>query len=341
MTVIKISGEIGFDYNSTMISDSLRAAKGDDIDIHIASPGGDVFDGIEIYNMIRDYKRDNPKAQIMMTLKGLGASMASYIMMAPADMRVAEDNAVFMVHNPWILAMGDYKEMGKQAEFLSGLASLMADAYVRVTGKKKTDVQAIMDEETWLFGDEIKAAGFVDDMIPSEDGGKKDEDGKKQALASARLKFGAMISDAQKRADAEANANKAAAMLSTLPGKSGSDKNTNPDAGEGDREEMEIKCFADVKAQLPEVYAEAEKTIGKKAVEDERGRVKALKELGAKGAKVGAVAELIDKTIEEGGTAESIALSVANLVMAAAESAGSIDANGTPSAETIVPAAWV
>lgn len=63
--------------------------------------------------MIRDYKRENPKSQIMMTLKGMGASMASYIMMAPADIRAAEDNAVFMIHNPWSLAIGDYKGNGK------------------------------------------------------------------------------------------------------------------------------------------------------------------------------------------------------------------------------------
>ena len=112
---INISGEIGWDYFTSMLSDDLKAAKGEDLEIDIASPGGDVFAGIEMYNMIRDYKRENPKSQIMMTLKGMGASMASYIMMAPADLRAAEDNAVFMIHNPWSLAIGDYKEMEKQS----------------------------------------------------------------------------------------------------------------------------------------------------------------------------------------------------------------------------------
>ena len=73
---ITISGEIGWDVTSQSLADQFRAAKGEDIDIDIASPGGDVFTGIEIYNLIRDYKRDNPDAQILMTLKGLGASMA-------------------------------------------------------------------------------------------------------------------------------------------------------------------------------------------------------------------------------------------------------------------------
>jgi ATP-dependent protease ClpP protease subunit len=51
--------------------------------------------------------------------------------------------------------------MQKEANFLSGLASLMANAYATRTGKSKKDIQSMMDSETWLFGEEIKAAGFV------------------------------------------------------------------------------------------------------------------------------------------------------------------------------------
>jgi ATP-dependent Clp protease, protease subunit len=314
---INISGEIGFDYFTSTLSGDLKAAKGEDLEIDIASPGGDVFSGIEIYNMIRDYKRDNPKAQIMMTLKGLGASMASYIMMAPADLRAAEDNAVFMIHNPWSLAIGDYKEMEKQSEFLSGLASIMADAYVSVTGKSKQEIQTMMDAETWLFGDEIKDAGFVDEIVPGLDALDKSVDGKKKSLAAAALRFVEMKKNMQRKADAEADSKKIAAMLKSLPGKTGiEDTNTIP-AGEGVPKKMEkYKTVAEFQTAQGDLYKE----IADTAVASERARVKALTDLRVKAGKVGAIAELIDSALASGKTAEDISVNVASLALAAADS---------------------
>ena len=78
MKIINISGEIGYDVMPEDVRNQLAEAGGKDIEIQIASPGGFVFDGIEIYNMIRDYKRKNPNAQILATVKGLAASMAAY-----------------------------------------------------------------------------------------------------------------------------------------------------------------------------------------------------------------------------------------------------------------------
>lgn len=319
---INISGEIGWDYFTSMLSDDLKAAKGGDIEIDIASPGGDVFAGIEMYNMIRDYKRENPKSQIMMTLKGMGASMASYIMMAPADLRAAEDNAVFMIHNPWSLAIGDYKEMEKQSEFLSGLASLMADAYVSVTGKSKSEIQKMMDDETWLFGDEIKAAGFVSEMMPSGSM-DDDKDKKKKALAHAALSFGEMKKNAQKQADAAAYTQKVAAMLKSLPGTTGSEDNHEVPAGEG--EVTVYKTVAEFKGAQADLYKE----IADSAVAAERERVKALSDLKAKASKVGAAVELIDSAIAEGKSAEEIAVNVTSLVLAAADSPGPVHASGS------------
>ena len=327
MKKISISGEIGWDYTAGTIKAELRAAKGDDLEIDVASPGGDVFDGIEIYNAIRDYKRDYPNAQIHMALKGLGASMASYIMMAPADLRTAEDNAVFMIHNPWSLAVGDYKEMEKQSEFLSGLASLMADAYVSVTGKKKPEIQAMMDAETWMFGSEMKDAGFVSDMMPSEsdDGAKKD---KGQALALARGSFDAMKRHAQEKTDT----NRVAAMVRAAVEQS----NTSGVPGAENRPESKggkkVNTLAELKNDAPSVYAEASQSFAKA----ERERIVAVLDIKKKhGDKVGAVAELCDKAIADGRTASDIAVDVLALVTAALESPPAINtgANGTASGE--------
>lgn len=324
---ILISGEIGWDVDAADIAAQFSDAKGGDVDIYIASPGGDVFTGIEIYNVIRDYKRENPDAQILMTLKGIGASMASYIMMAPADMVVAEDNAVFMIHNPWCFTAGDYHEMQDASDFLAGLASIMADAYAKKTGKSKAEIQTLMDNETWLFGDEIKAAGFVDDMVKSDDD-KKD---KSQALAAARLQFGAMANSAQKKTDIKAFREKAAAMIHEIPAAHTPVSNTQKnDKGDSD---MEIKSLADLKTANAAVYKEAVDEISKDAVAKERERVKALYDLKAKAKKVGDAVSLIDEAIADGRDVSSIAAQVTEMVLAAADSPGAIDTNGIPEAD--------
>lgn len=333
---IDISGEIGWEVTASAIAESLRAAGGDDLDIAIASPGGSVFDGIEIYNAIRDYKRMYPKSQILITLKGLAASMASYIASSDvADMVLAEDNAVFMIHNPWSVMIGDYDDMQKEAEFLSGLASLMANAYSARTKKSKSEIKKMMDAETWLFGDEIKAAGFVDDIIhPAVPDQTPADDKKSAALSTARMKFEAMKAAAAKRADPKADALKAAAMMSILTGSNDStgEKNTHsPESGVNQKEAEMPKTLAEFLAQGEAAVAEVEK-LKTDVVVAERLRVKTLNEMRAKYSALGAVAELIDEAIATGKTAEDIALAVADLVLAAAESAKAIDAGTSDTA---------
>ncbi len=206
MIIININGEIGWDIMPTDIKKQLDAAKGKDIDVHIASPGGFVFDGIEIFNAFRDYKKQYPKAQMMVTIKGLAASMASYLAVNPAfDLITAEDNAVFMIHNAWGGAVGDYREMKKSAEVLEGISDLIGQAYSKKTGKNKNEVKKMMDEESWFFGAEILEAGFVDEIIKAPE---KIE--KQAALATSILTFKEM---SEKLKDEKMDVKKLAAML--------------------------------------------------------------------------------------------------------------------------------
>jgi ATP-dependent protease ClpP protease subunit len=183
MKKIYISGEIGWDVYPDDFRKQLESAKGEDLDIYIASPGGYVSDGLEIFNMIRDYKRDNPQSQIMATIKGVAASMATYLIVNPAiDYVTAEDNAVFMIHNVWGAAVGDYRDMIRKAEIFEGLTNIIAKAYQKKTKKKLDNIRDMMDNETWLFGDEILDMGFVDDMVKAD--GDKD---KNSAITEAKM----------------------------------------------------------------------------------------------------------------------------------------------------------
>jgi len=206
MIIINISGEIGWDVMPEDIKKQLNDAKGKDIEVQVASPGGFVFDGIEIFNAFRDYKKQYPKAQMMLTIKGLAASMASYLAVNPAfDLVAAEDNAVFMIHNAWGGAVGDYREMKKSAEVLEGISDLLGQAYSNKTGKNKNEVKKMMDEESWFFGAEILEAGFVDEIIKAPE---KIE--KQTALATSILTFKEM---SEKLKDEKMDVKKLAAML--------------------------------------------------------------------------------------------------------------------------------
>lgn len=252
MIIINISGEIGWDVMPEDIKKQLNDAKGKDIEVHIASPGGFVFDGIEIFNAFRDYKKQYPKAQMMLTIKGLAASMASYLAVNPAfDLVAAEDNAVFMIHNAWGGAVGDYREMKKSAEVLEGISDLLGQAYAKKTGKKKEEIKKAMDEESWYFGEELKEYGFVDEIIKASEKIEKES-----ALATGLVSFKAM---SEKLKNDKTDVMKLAAVLkpeetypvmeSVTPAASSAGENNNITGGV-------VMTLDELKSQHPALYNE-------------------------------------------------------------------------------------
>lgn len=174
--VLAISGVIGWDIDAKEVRTFLDEATGEDIEVQISSPGGYVYPGLEIYNLLK-----NHDGQITTRLMGLAASMASYIAMV-GDHIIAEDNAVFMIHNASGFAMGTHKTMRKAADVMEGLSNMLAKKYMDKTGKSLEEMKILMDAETFLFGDEIKDAGFVDEVAKTE----KEKD-KKTAVALATV----------------------------------------------------------------------------------------------------------------------------------------------------------
>lgn len=251
MEIINVSGEIGWSVMPSDIKSQLDKAGGKDIDVHVASPGGFVFDGIEIYNAFRDYKRKYPQTQMMLTIKGLAASMASYLAVNPAfDMVVAEDNAVFMIHNVWGGTVGDYRDMEKSAEIFKGLTDLLGSAYAKKTGKSKKEISKMMDDESWYFGSEIKDAGFVDDMIPSEE--KKEPS---SVMATAKLSFKNMT---DKLSDKKIDITQIAAMIKPC------EHPAAISAGDNNITGGVVMTLDELKSQHPALY-EAAYNAGKQA----------------------------------------------------------------------------
>jgi len=136
----------------------LSKIRASQIDLHINSPGGDVFDGNTIYNLIKQHP-----ANVTTYIDGLAASIASVIALAGDKIYMAE-NALFMMHNPYGLVMGQASDMRKMADTLDKVRDSMTKIYAGKTGKEDAEINALLEDETWMNSDEALEAGFVDEI---------------------------------------------------------------------------------------------------------------------------------------------------------------------------------
>lgn len=203
MNDIELTGEIGWDVTSESFRRALASASGD-IRLRINSPGGCVVVGIDIANAVRAYRRDGNRVSAYVS--GACASMATYIASFCDEVEV-EDNAVYVVHNPFGWAVGDYRVMAKEGEILTSLARVLAGAYADRTGRTINAVRAEMDAETWLFGSEIVDAGYADRVVPAGDG----EEDRADAVAVARTRLKSLQAKMKERENPEFD--RIAAML--------------------------------------------------------------------------------------------------------------------------------
>ncbi|MFL1695621.1 head maturation protease, ClpP-related [Weissella kandleri] len=126
------------------------------INVSINSPGGSVFDGVAIYNMLK-----NHKAKINVVVDGLAASIASVIAMA-GDTLTMNTGSMLMIHNPWTIAQGNSKDLRETADTLDKLRDNILSIYTDKTGLNEDDVKQLMDAETWLTSEEAFKQGWVD-----------------------------------------------------------------------------------------------------------------------------------------------------------------------------------
>lgn len=183
--------------SANYVRDQLKAFPENEKELRIVidSPGGDVFEGVTIFNIIRDFARNNPSVKITTYIQGMAASMASIIALAANAVNqenkiIAEDNSTYMIHNAWGAVLGNEKDMREAADFFAGIDLMMRNVYMRKTGKNENDIRSMMDAETWLWGKDILEAGFIDEIIDSE----KNADGAEaldmnNSLISARAAF--------------------------------------------------------------------------------------------------------------------------------------------------------
>lgn len=133
-----------------------------DITIRINSPGGDVGAGMTIYNALRAVKN-----RVVCRVEGYAYSMASVIALAGRETQMA-DVAQFMVHNPTTMAWGGQKEMERAIAALKTARATLVKAYSKKTGKSDAEIEALMDETTFMTAQEAKEFGFVDSILDGD-----------------------------------------------------------------------------------------------------------------------------------------------------------------------------
>lgn len=164
---ISILDVIGEDWwsegvTSKRISSALRAIGKKDVTVSINSPGGDYFEGLAIYNMLRDHP-----AKVTVKILGIAASAASIIAMAGDEIQIARAGFV-MIHNTWVVAMGDRHQLRDVASWLEPFDQTAVDIYAARTGMDEADLAKMLDRETWIGGSDSVDKGFADSLLASD-----------------------------------------------------------------------------------------------------------------------------------------------------------------------------
>lgn len=156
----EIVSEQWFDEDTApkQFADALAALGGKPLTLRINSPGGDVFAAQAIYNQLRDYP-----GMVTAKIDGLSASAATIITCA-GDKVIMPENALFMIHNPLTIAVGNAEDMRKTADTLDTVRESIVNVYLKRVGGKTgaDDIKSMMDAESWLTAQEALDYGFVD-----------------------------------------------------------------------------------------------------------------------------------------------------------------------------------
>ncbi|QPC87409.1 Clp protease ClpP [Mesorhizobium sp. NBSH29] len=171
--VITILDVIGYDWwtgegvTAKRVSAALRQIGDKPVTVQINSPGGDFFEGVTIFNMLRAHP-----SRVTVQILGIAASAASVIAMAADEIQIAK-LGFMMIHNTQWVAAGDRHVMNETGEIMAVFDQAAAEMYAERTGNKVDEIKEMLDAETWLAGQGAVDKGFADttadfDVEPAE-----------------------------------------------------------------------------------------------------------------------------------------------------------------------------
>lgn len=280
------------------ISSSLENANGDDVEIYVNSGGGSVYDGYEIYNLIREYK-----GNVTFKVIGLAASAASFICMAGKCLM--SPLAEMMIHNASTYAEGPHQNMDSTSNMLQITDSTIAKAYTLKSGKSEKEIRNLMENETWLSSEQCKELGLIDGIMFEEN---------KVNLNSTPMIYNAISDDAlldelekctnvdelkKKLIENVENIFKESTMNQPIVVNSDSTIDDNKNNMKQEANKMDINT---IKNEHKDVYDQ----IVNEAIKNERERIKSIEDLAIPGNE-----DIINKAkFETGDSAEKVALAI-------------------------------
>lgn len=221
------------DISANDIVNQLQSVNANKIDVYINSYGGEVAQGLAIYNALKRHK-----AKVTTYVDGFACSIASVIAMA-GDVRKMYDNSLLMIHNAWTTACGNVEELLKQAEDLKTINDATKKAYLEVVNIDEAELTALLDAETWLTAEKAVEMGFATEIVAA----KKSE----KASASAQNIICALLTKAAEGEPEE------------------EEEEPEEAAGEGDFE----KVLSDIVSRLEKLESEVFKQEEQEKQEDE------------------------------------------------------------------------
>lgn len=148
--------------SSKKFINDLASLKGERVTVRVNSPGGDVFEGLAIYNALKGHD-----GAVRVVVDALAASAASLVTMAGSEILMAK-NAMMMIHDPFTLTIGAADDHRRQADLLDQVAEPLVMAYAEQTGASQGRLREMMQAETWMDAPTALRLGFVNEVVSPE-----------------------------------------------------------------------------------------------------------------------------------------------------------------------------
>lgn len=165
ITMFDVIGEdwwTGGGVTAKKVAAQLRAIGDRPVEVQINSGGGDMFEGLAIYNVLREHPQP-----ITMKVMGMAASAASVIAMAGDTVQIGAASFI-MIHNCWVIAAGNRHDFAEVAAYLAPFDQAMADVYAARSGQPTADCAKWMDQESWFSGSLAIERGFADELLAAD-----------------------------------------------------------------------------------------------------------------------------------------------------------------------------
>ncbi|WP_434771265.1 head maturation protease, ClpP-related [Pseudomonas entomophila] len=161
ITIYGVIGEDWYGEGVTVkrIDAALRAIGDREVTVYINSPGGDMFEGIAIYNRLREHSQ-----KVTTKVLGIAASAASIIYLAGTERQVAS-SAFLMIHNCWTFLSGNRHYLRDVADDMQEFDAAMADLYADTSGQPVEDMAELMDDETFIRGKRALELGLATGLL--------------------------------------------------------------------------------------------------------------------------------------------------------------------------------